>query len=383
MIAPLVFVALAWAPGCGPSGPSTLPPLSTQNGGGGSAPSGGDGVGGDVIVTRTGPPDPSEEGYCGNTIHPYVTKAPNLYFVFDASGSMAEIEDGQTRYASVRRSAVELVRSLGPFINVGAAVFPLGGGAGDTCRPGGEVYSVHPGDAIGQSDGPTTLGFAAATLASPSGGTPTAATLRALLPRLSIVAGKTSVLLLSDGGPNCNYDATCAASECIPNIEGICAVSNCCARDSAGSQGNCLDTSAAVGAIAALRDAGITTYVIGIPGSEAYGSVLGAMAEAGGAARPTDPAYYRVDELGQLEGVLGAIASTVVSCEFTLDGAPPDPDKTNVYLDKTVLPGDPVDGWVWIGDQTIALVGEACDRLKNGAIKQVQIVSGCPTEPPR
>lgn len=331
-----------------------------------------------------GPPPADAGGLCGNQIHPVVTRAPNLYFVLDASGSMATDAGNGTRYDAVRVSATNLVRGLGPFINVGAAVFPLHATAADSCHVGGEVFPISPGDPIAATDGATTTGFAKATGVAPNGGTPTAATLRALLPKLSLVAGKTVVLLATDGGPNCNAQASCSAADCITNIEGICDQgTNCCAPNGPDGPFECLDRQPSIDAVADLWAAGIATYVIGIPGSEVYADVLDAMALAGGAARPTEPRYYRVDDLAALGGVLSSIASEVVSCDFDVEDAPPDPKMTNVYLDQDVVPYDPVDGWVWVTPTRVELRGAACDAVKKGKVAQVQIVSGCPTEQPK
>ena len=58
---------------------------------------------------------------------------------------------------------------------------------------------------------------------------------------------------------------------------------------------------------------------------------------------------------------------------------PPMPGDTNVYLDSSVLPYGAADGWTWKDPTTVELHGAACDELKTGQVKQVQIVSGCPT----
>jgi len=38
---------------------------------------------------------------------------------------------------------------------------------------------------------------------------------------------------------------------------------------------------------------------------------------------------------------------------------------------------------VWSSPTEIELVGAACAELRSGKVKQVQIVSGCPTQHPR
>ena len=41
------------------------------------------------------------------------------------------------------------------------------------------------------------------------------------------------------------------------------------------------------------------------------------------------------------------------------------------------------DTWVWDGNDKIILVGDACAKLKSGQVKDVQVVTGCPTEIPK
>jgi hypothetical protein len=347
----------------------TAPPLGAGSGGGDD----------DFIDAGgpSGPPKADAGGLCGNAILPIAFDAPNIYFVLDHSGSMSAPAGGSTRYGRVRGAVIDLVHRLGPRINVGAALFPLGENLDDFCNVGGEVLPVSPGDPTSGPPGPTTQGFTTATKLPPFGGTPTAATLELLLPTVSSLAGRTIVVLATDGAPNCNAKVACDKSACMANIEGQCSPKvNCCAEDPTG----CVDRLASIKAVAAYKDAGIPVYVVGITGSEFYKDLLADMALAGGAPQVAPPFYYQVNDLGSLRTVLGSIASLVVSCEFTLSEEPPDPGFTNVYFDKQVVPQDGADGWVWKGGTTVELRGEACARLKNGEVTQVQIVSGCPTE---
>src|SRR5262249_43569391 len=152
------------------------------------------------------------------------------------------------KYAAVARAATALVRSLGPRANIGAAFFP-GRDVSELnpCAVGDEVFSTRPGDALPSGacgDGPVTSAFAAAISAPRGafGSTPTRSTLRALLPILSGLAGKTVVILATDGGPNCNDATACDAKGCIPNIERQCqpATANCCSPAVFGPSA-CLD----------------------------------------------------------------------------------------------------------------------------------------------
>jgi hypothetical protein len=370
--------ALGWVAACSsPGDPAAPRPGGRTSGGGGDDLF-------DAGGLPDGPPPPDAPGLCGNQLHEVIVDAPNLYFVLDRSGSMAAPAPGGTRYEAVRDASIDLVRKLGMLVNVGAALFPKETRS-DGCEAGGQVMSVQPGtpvDAVSGNDGATTKAFASATKSEPVGGTPTAATLEALDSKLSALPGRTIVLLATDGGPNCNGEATCDADQCMTNIEGECPreVGNCCEPNGPAGPWMCVDGEATVSAVAALAALDVPVYVIGIPGSEIYADVLDEMAIVGKVPKPGPPFYYRVDDLSALGEVLGSIASVVVSCEFTLPEAPPEEGMTNVYLDAQVLAQDPTHGWTWEGDTVIVLHGDACARLKAGQVGQVQIVSGCPTE---
>jgi hypothetical protein len=385
-----------------------LPPLTVGEGGGGA--------GGDDSLhpdDPSGPPELDAGGLCGNQIHPVTVDAPNLYFVLDTSGSMGETVGGSTRYGRVHAAVSDLVERLGLLINVGAALFPLGASNNNACVPGGQVFPVTKGG------GDTAKGFAKATNVSPRGGTPTALTLQKLFPTLSGLSGKTIVVLATDGGPNCNPATMCGADACMANIESACDGKgtccspdgpNCCTIDGPSSPLQCLDRKATVDAVAALREAGMLVYVIGVAGSQIYKDVLGEMALAGGAPQLVPPFYYKVDDFDDLGSVLGSIAGAAIPCEFTIQpsraetfegghdydfatlGASKDSglaDLTNVYFDQAVVPYDLVDGWSWkvppseTEPAVITLHGEACATLRSGQISRVQIVSGCPTEAPK
>jgi hypothetical protein len=362
-----------------------------------------------VCVDDAAPPAQNAQGLCGNTLLAATTDHPNLYFVIDRSGSMQDFVDGEQKYAAVVRAVISLVRSLGPQANVGAAVFP-GRAVSETnpCARGEEVFMTQPGDALPSGscgDGLVTRAFTVAV--SPAGGafgsTPTASTLTNLLPTLDRLSGRTFVILATDGGPNCNASATCAADKCIPNIEGQCQPGlNCCTQETFGPQA-CLDEDPTRDAVGALFSHHIPTYVIGIPGSGPYSALLEQLALAGGTARPMHPAYYDVLHLAELDEVLASIgAKVVLPCHLRLEAPPPNRALVNVYIDRELLTYGSEDGWIWsdFGDAgadeeseaeplpaeagassqvELDLVGAACDKLASGKVSQVQIIFGCPT----
>ncbi|MCC6524879.1 MAG: VWA domain-containing protein [Polyangiaceae bacterium] len=332
-----------------------------------------------------GPPSLDAPGLCGNELHQVVFDAPNLYFVLDRSGSMAAPVAGDTAYDVVRAAMLSLVKHLGALVRVGAAIFP-GISLGDTCAPGEEVFAVTQGDPVqpNGTEGPVTTALRFATKVAPSGGTPTSATLEVLLPTLAALPGRTIVLLATDGAPNCNSEASCGLDECQAYLEGYCDPNvNCCLPGGTAGPLNCVDRPATVAAVEAIHALGIDVYVIGIPGSDLYSGVLDAMATAGGTAHSQFPLYVKVDDLATLEPTFAAIAAAAITCEFTLSDPPTDKGLTNVYLDGTVVPYDPANGWTWVGDDRVWLHGDACSLLKTGGAVNVQIVSGCPTELPQ
>jgi len=374
----LGLVGVGSTAGCG----SGRPPAAedrTYNPGNAS----GGGVGFQDAGTRLPGCEPKDDGsHCDCVDVPLFADAPNMYFVLDRSGSMAE----ENKWGRVRVVMAAILRGLGPRANYGATVFP--GYEQDSCAMPREILPISPGDPPG-IDGPTTSTLLTATQEPPYGGTPTAEALRFVLPKLRAAKGKTFVILATDGGPNCNRPLRCGYDQCMPNIEdtpGCPALGpkNCCEPPD-GFVEACLDSAATVAAVSALKAAGFPVYVVGIPGSAAYGQLLDELAINGGTALPGSPKYYRVDTSSEA-AILGALkkvaAKIVATCEFALKETPAAPDRVNVYLDEQILPKDPVNGWK-IDGPNVTLLGSACDRVLAGDVLAVRIIAGCPTVEPR
>ena len=200
--------------------------------------------------------------------------------------------------------------------------------------------------------------------------------------------GDTVVVLVTDGAPNCNFDAVCDADECTLNIEratlGTRACTpnfNCCDAELGPDLGGyCVDSGATEAAIAALYEAGIPTYVIGMPGAEPYAALLERLARAGGTAREDGAGYYAVSHTSELREALYAIGTGVaIRCSIELAEPPLDRELVNVYFDGELLPADEADGWSWDDDGHIVVNGEACERLSSGAVLDARAVFGCET----
>ncbi|MDP9001259.1 MAG: VWA domain-containing protein, partial [Myxococcota bacterium] len=217
------------------------------------------------------------------------------------------------------------------------------------------------------------------------GGTPTAVTLSELLPTLRALAGKTYVILATDGGPNCNGSAQCGVTQCTYNIENttLCPAGgpNCCSDPNNGGPFACLDAQPTIDAVKAIAAAGIPVYVVGVPGSAPYASLLDQLALAGGTARAAEPLYYAIDSADQsvLLATLSSIAAKITgSCVLDLGNVPPDPGQVNVFLDERVLPQAGPNGWILDGTN-VTILGASCQMIVRGDVLDVRVVAGCPT----
>lgn len=343
---------------------------------------------------------PAEDapGVCGRTKVPIVVDRPNFYFIVDASGSMLTPMDEPpvhgripSRYDSAQIAIYDLLLTVGHRVAYGAAVFPAAGASEKDVCPVGEAEVIFPtqiGDppsyaAKGQA-GPVLTGLLRAMAGrTPSGLTPTAATLAFLKSKLLALHGRTYAFLLTDGAPNCNSAASCTAATCTVNIEGACPQppgSSCCDPQLGYDPRSCLDSDPTTRAVADLHDNGVQTFVIGMPGTEAYASLLDDLAVAGGTARDSAAKYYPVQNSSELTSTLEQIGlSVAISCDIPLGEVPPDRDEVNVYFDQDVVPLDDKNGWTWTGDDSIRIVGSSCDLLQTGRVFEVQAVAGCPS----
>lgn len=353
------------------------------------APTSDPGDGGGIEV-----PEPAACGeFCGETFLHEVRDPPNLYFVIDRSGSMGGglPDSNLTKYQTARAVLAELLSSIGHRVRYGAAVFPAPQNP-DECGPGQQIYPATLGalpGCDGKQDPLLTDFLRRLGSLAPAGATPTSLTLAALRPLLEDLNGETVVVLVTDGAPNCNLDAECDVDECTLNIEGAtlgtraCTPDfNCCDPDlgGPGNGGYCVDSDATEGEISALHEAGIPTYVIGMPGAEPYAALLGRLAQAGGTARESGVPYYAVSHTSELREALYAIGTGVaIRCSIELEGPPDDRELVNVYFDGELVPADAEDGWSWDGDARIEVHGAACERLRSGVVLDARAVFGCDT----
>jgi hypothetical protein len=169
--------------------------------------------------------------------------------------------------------------------------------------------------------------------------------------------------------PNCDLDTGCCSA--------------------AAQTFGCLDDQAVTQAIQNLRDAGVPTLVVGVPGSDPYAGHLNAFAEAGGLPDPGATSYYAITAAPGVFGLAGTLCDPrMASCVISLDRLPDDPDLVTVLVDCVIVPKDPVDGGdgsYWVLDpasKTITLGGAICNRIMTEGATRMDYVFGCVTLTP-
>lgn len=140
----------------------------------------------------------------------------------------------------------------------------------------------------------------------------------------------------------------------------------------------------------------VRTFVIGVPGSENFRTILSQMAKAGGTGKAgcgTDDCHFDMttspENFGEsIAQVLGEISQQLLGCVYSIpeqDGSF-DPGQVNVRFTEggveTDIPRDPSkqDGWDYTPDgKQIELFGPTCDKVKASQQGRLDILFGCPT----
>jgi len=227
--------------------------------------------------------------------------------------------------------------------------------------------------------------------------TPTAAALSRALAYFSDGAGASLqgekyVLLATDGGPNCNEALTCTAATCTTNLDKDIASPNFCdASLDAKGPASCLDEAGSVKAVADLARNGVKTFVVGIPGTEAYADTLDLLAAKSGIANPdAPPAYFAVSAEGGVAGLSDVLkrvtTGLITSCRLQLEEEPPVEEELFVVIDSVVIPKGGADGWSYVegaSPPVIQIHGKTCETLESQGAEQINISYGCPITKPR
>jgi len=370
-------------------------------GAGGSAASGGAiGTAGTISVTMGG--EAGEGGAsCGASVIQAEVPIVNVLLVVDKSSSMNETSEfSVSRWTALGGALGTALEEAKAGVSFGLDLYPFADDPNDTpatCEtPGGSGVLVPVGPGV---DTVPDIVDALETY-QPAGGTPTADALGRALDYFTTGAGTdlegtNYVLLATDGGPNCNADLRCDENSCTINLENPMAsmgcMGSCCdpMLDPAGPT-NCLDEDRTVRRVEALADAGIRTFVVGIPGSQFFAGTLDRLAEAGGEPNPdAPPSYYAVTGADGAEGLAEVLTrittSLITTCRLQLTSTPMSSNYEgllNVVIDGQEVPQAGDDGWEvdrTTSPPTIVLKGATCEAMETRGAEEVEITYGCPT----
>ncbi|MHB8419336.1 MAG: vWA domain-containing protein [Myxococcales bacterium] len=288
---------------------------------------------------------------------------------------------------------------------LGLMAFPA---ANSSCGAGTAIVAV--GDAVPDTKGaPGTIqqiqSFYSSIADSPGGGTPTAATLKAVVsdPRMSSTDTNKYVLLITDGLPNCNAEQACAtepwsdgtahgcASPTLLAAQGTNASPpagcSCSFGDCAGTSDftccpintgptppgeYCLDGQGSVAAAQGLlQNNNIKTIVVGmgLDFTAAQFSVLDDIMDAGGSGL-NGGQHYQANTPAELLAVLQQLIQqlTANTCTYDLDQPPVDPGLITVTFNGQLVPNDPKQGWTFTAPNEIDLHGSLCAEITDGGV---------------
>ena len=342
--------------------PNPLDPDDDNDG----IPDGDDGnpSGGDPCFQLEGPPDPGcleqpgegegegpaegegepNPGCRDDNFSPADPVPPRVLLVVDRSGSMDIPADGfnGSKWDGAVATLDTVTHDLESTIEMGLVLYPAGAGVDQQCTSGRVEESV----ALNNADEITS----ALRNTGPGGGTPTAPTLLvagAALTALGSDGGQRAVILVTDGGPNCNASLNGNTCRCVSTPDQCLNFAE-----------NCLDDVNTIGAARQLNTLGFPTFVLTVPGAENFNDVLNGLAVAGGTG-----AFYETTSSGALADALGDIANRLGSCRFDLPGSPR-ADGISVDIDGAAVGRDPnrQNGFDLVDVDTVELFGTACDN---------------------
>jgi hypothetical protein len=372
----------------------------TAGSGAAGASAGSAGLGGGITDASVAPdvfPDA-----CGAQKVTATSKPVNILLVIDKSGSMADKPAGFTvdKWTALKTALTESLNQVKGGIAFGLELFPV---SSDPLNP---ILPTCTTNCCDMQSGSVEIGVTLGTIAlppildmlkntTPAGGTPTAVALNNALGYFTAGPGKDLpgekyVLLATDGAPNCNGTASCAAASCTLNIDKTCPGANCCANP--GMQTACVDDAATVDQINKLKAAGVSTFVVGIPGTELYSgfldtfAVAGGMPATGGADGAAGPKYFAVSAtggVGALTDVFKSITTLLIkSCDLQLEKDPPDLNLLNVMVNSKIIAQSGDDGWdidKTTSPPTIRIKGATCQDIQTNGAQSVEVLYGCPT----
>jgi hypothetical protein len=382
----------------GSSGTAATGGTGATDGGATGGTSGTGGSGGVTTAPGCGDRLVGLDAECGGDAVAAEFKTPNMLVVIDKSGSMDDTFGSTTKKWDAMKEALNAVLNASASqIAFGLELYPfpqdpsqpIGLDCGTRCCEHATTNAINVPIESGTTGVPKILSALNAT--GPGGGTPTAAALQRAYDYFTSGAGAQLqgdrfVLLATDGGPNCNAALNCTPDTCTSVMDGNCPDTLCCAVNDPVAHQQCLDDQEVLKQITALKNAGIPTFVVGIPGTEAYRTYLNQFAVAGGVPNTggTD-SYYNVDTTqGLVDAFTDITRRLVTSCEIQLTQNPPDKLKVNVAVNCEVVAQTSPDGSGWTLNETtqpntIVLSGPLCEWIQTNGAERIDVLMGCPT----
>jgi hypothetical protein len=364
MFGPVLSLSVALASCSGPVPAGTGANGGNGNGTGTGSGNGGFGTGTNINLnpgatsTKVSTGTEITEGQnCGVTSHDTTKQPVDLLLVLDRSESMnkAMNEDGNCdpsstdcRWPTMKSALSKVFASSIEMVNWGLKLYST---------PSQGNCAVSDGVDVPIAAGSTSSINDMINQVTPGGNTPTRKAVAAGVEYLKTLTtpGSKSILLATDGQPNCKGTSTNTTS----------------------------DVAAATDAIKAAAAAGFKVYILGI-GPDSFTDTLNGFAEAGGTSVAnvggTGKNYYAAVSAEELSKNFNSIVGTVASCSLKLDSKPQVPSNIAVEFDgdKSLrAPQSKTDGWDYTSATSIQLYGSWCDRLTNGTFKSVKVLFGC------
>jgi hypothetical protein len=293
---------------------------------------------------------------CAQQQVPLKVLPPDILIIQDRSQSMTDNSNDKTctggcgaasKWAQVTTAIEDVVNSTQNSVNWGLFYF----------SNGVTECGVNTTPAVSVSLGNASQIVTSLTANSPSGATPTTATVNNAVAYMQTLTDPNPkyLLLATDGEPNC-----------------------------LGGNANNKDIAGATAAIDNAKSLGFPVFVVGIGNVTTATSTLNGMANAGGKAQAGTTAYYAVTDTASLETALTNIVGMVSSCTISLQNVPSGQWTIAIWATdssgKTIqIQNSASDGWAYTdtNKSSIALVGPICDNLKNGTYSNIQFVYTC------
>lgn len=305
--------------------------------------------------------DTSDEGNICGTWSMSLPPKIRVMILLDASASVlpsAGLPDRKSRIAQV---IADSLPSFGDIVEFGCDYFPMGTGC-EVSDSAALDSAPSQETAIAELIESMTFEGEAPLLASMSNFTK-----QTYAPRFLDGLYPANLLVIASGAESCG-DSNCDSGPCSSSAEEL-------------------------GAIAKqLSESDVKTYVVGW-GSRTGQNNLNAIARNGGT--KLDKAIWADDE-ESLNKALTRVRDHMVSCTLSLDinqiqflGPYNGLQSCNIYFDGNIIPYDEQcsdqTGWHWGNEirESVTLCRHACDKIKNGAVDEVEIKFGCylPTLP--